>query len=231
MLVTCFGSGGEVTTNFGDVGYPAGISAISVVAGPVGRVFVGGQVEDFGATFSRNAALVRFNADGSLDGSFGTGGKVVSTPVGSNAGGQIALQPDGKVVVLGDNPSATGVNFVVARYNGDGSPDTTFGSGGIASASFTSTTGFQFFGYNPGTALTLQGDGSVVVAGGGMVNVGSAQVTVARFTSNGTLDTSFGNGGLANVTGPPPTASSPCATARSWWSTTRPRNPGASSPA
>src|SRR3954451_7256375 len=71
-----------------------------------------------------NFSLARYNADGSLDGSFGSGGKVLtSAGLGSSVAGGVALQPDGKIVVVGTNLDGTH-RFAVVRYNPDGSLDT-----------------------------------------------------------------------------------------------------------
>ena len=99
-------------------------------------VMVGGTFTDF--------ILARFNADGSLDASFGTGGGKVITDMGSGTGRKrrmaVAIQPDGKIVVAGyaaipNVPPAPQLppTFALARYNTDGSLDTSFGTGGRVS--------------------------------------------------------------------------------------------------
>lgn len=118
---------------------------------------------------------------GSLDPSFGSGGVVPQSP------GAIALQPDGKIVV------SSGV--VLARYLPDGSLDPSFGTGGRVEINV----GAGVFGALG--ALALQPDGKILVAGGS--NYGSTdQFTLARFDSNGSVDSSFGTGGITNTVVP-----------------------------
>jgi uncharacterized delta-60 repeat protein len=76
-------------------------------------------------------AIVRYNTDGSLDSTFGTGGKL-TTPIGSgdDNADSVVLQSDGKIVVAGDSGNGSNSDFAVLRYNSGGSLDTTFGTGG-----------------------------------------------------------------------------------------------------
>jgi uncharacterized delta-60 repeat protein len=133
-------------------------------------------------------ALARYNTDGSLDTGFGTGGTVI-TEVGFEDGSEgfaVVLQPDSKIVVAG---SAIWGGFVLARYNSNGSLDTGFGWGGYVTTSFTTFTEDNR-GY--GHAVALQPDGKIVVAG---YTNGSSYIALARYNSDGSLDTGFGDGG------------------------------------
>src|SRR6266536_426685 len=169
-----FGSGGKVTTDFGGFDLALGVALQSdakiVAAGQGGSSF------DF--------ALARYNADGSLDTSFGSGG-IVTTDFGfgSGFGGALAIQSDGKIVAAG----RAGSDFVVARYNGDCSPDASFGSGGIV------TTDFGGLLFDAAFAVALQSNGKIVVAGSALGT--SADFALARYTTDGNLDASFGSGG------------------------------------
>ena len=102
-----------------------------MVAAPVAAVLSDG----YGATSDYHFAVVRYNADGSLDVSFnGTG--IVITPVGSADFGQaLAIQDDGKIVVAGRSFEGSMVDFAVARYNNDGSLDTSLNGSGIVTTS------------------------------------------------------------------------------------------------
>ena len=114
-----------------------------------------------------------------LDSTFGTNGAVATKFNGlPSSTRDIVLQADGKIVVLGDMQSTK----VIARYNNNGTLDTSFGTSGITSIDFPS-----FFVKK----LALQSDGKLIVAG---QQRGFAAV---RYNSNGTLDTSFGTNGLA----------------------------------
>jgi uncharacterized delta-60 repeat protein len=178
-----FGNGGLVISDF--PGF-ANVTATSVAVQPDGRVIVVGAASPSGGTGTR-FALTRFNPDGSLDDSFGDGGRV-TTPfpgvAGAGARG-IAVQPDGRIVVAG----GAGGAFALARYNSDGSLDTSFGTGGLV------TTGFpgEFSANSIGVAL--QPDGRIVAAGETYVFKGPTRLVAARYNSDGSLDPSFGNGG------------------------------------
>jgi uncharacterized delta-60 repeat protein len=120
---------------------------------------------------------------GTLDASFGTGGKVTTSIGGAlydSTGTALALQPDGRIVVAGSRKDLNPIGFGAARYNADGSLDATFGSGGTV---IVPVSGIP-------AAVALQADGKVVIAGAGCA--------VVRLNANGTLDTGFGSGGVAH---------------------------------
>ena len=122
--------------------------------------------------------VARFNSNGGLDSSFNGGG--MATVQGS--GEALAIQPDGKVVVAG----TSGGDFIIARFNENGSLDSGFGSGGRAFIDFGAP-------LDVANDLALQPDGKILVAGSG------PQFDVARLQPNGALDSTFGNGGKAQV--------------------------------
>jgi len=139
--------------------------------------------------------LIRLNTDGTLDSSFGSGGIDNLVPPGNQGASgffALAIQPDGKIVA-GAATGEQGSSVQVARVNTDGSPDTSFGSGGFTTAV---PPGSIFFG----GGLALQSDGKILVAAG----FGNPSIMV-RFTSDGQLDTSFGSGGVVNLQNPGPT--------------------------
>ena len=133
-------------------------------------------------------------ADGDLDSTFGSGGKVITDFSGrSNGATAIAMQADGKIVVAGDTLTATGPpDFAVARYNSDGSLDATFGTGGRV------TTDFAGRSDNAG-AVTVQPDGKILVAGGANLAATSTDFALVRYNANGSLDSTFGSGGLVTT--------------------------------
>ncbi len=173
-----FGSTGFAQTNLG--GDDSG-SAIAVQ--PDEKIVVAGSRFD-GPLL--DVALVRYNADGTLDTSFGTGGRVV-TQVSSNQdfASAVKISPDGKVLVAGGASIASNYDFVIVRYNADGTLDSTFGDDGIV------TTGL---GASSDTAqdLVLQPDGKIVAAGQ-MWNGSNSDFALARYNTDGSLDWSFGN--------------------------------------
>jgi uncharacterized delta-60 repeat protein len=135
-------------------------------------------------------------AAGSLDPTFGTGG-IVTTNFGgedNTVANATAIQSDGKILVAGSIPNNQGFGEAgVARYNTNGSLDSTFGTAGIVVTSETDPIGL--FG------IALQPDGKIVVGGAGFLSVDAI-----RYNTNGSLDTTFGNGGIASVRPFPPTA-------------------------
>lgn len=134
-------------------------------------------------------ALVRYNADGSLDTSFGSGGKVVNSVAGRAF--TVAIQPaDGKIVVAGDDTVIE--DFRLARYNANGSLDASFGSGGTLTTDIAG-------GSEVARNIVLQPNGAIVVSGDPF---GSNSGTgVARYTANGGPDGSFGVGGKLTLAG------------------------------
>jgi uncharacterized delta-60 repeat protein len=135
--------------------------------------------------------LSRFNADGSPDASFGTNG-VVTVPGRPRLLAQaFSLLPDGKFLVVGFDDFDAGQKGVIARYNPDGTPDATFGTGG-----------FLALGLGPGAVtrfsdLAVLGDGRIVVAGTVMDDSATTLLSLfaTRLNPDGTPDTSFGTGG------------------------------------
>jgi uncharacterized delta-60 repeat protein len=172
-----FGTGGEVTTSFGGT-YEY---AFAVALQGDGKIVVVGFTSTGGAY---RFALARYNGDGSLDGTFATAGQVTTTFGGNDLAGAVALQNDGKIVAAG---VADGV-FALARYDTDGSLDPTFGTAGQVATSFGGT-------YDAAPSVVLQGDGKIVAAGSTENGVGSAQFAAARYSSDGSLDGTFGTSG------------------------------------
>lgn len=157
---------------------------------PDGKVVVAGICVN-GST--KDICAVRYNADGTLDAGFGSGGKVITAVgTGDDVANAVALQPDGKVVLAGGCFGATKTNFCAVRYNADGSLDNTFGSGGKAVAAFGTVSDVAY-------AMAVQPDGKLVLAG--VCGVGSRNnVCALRFTAGGLLDTSFGGTGKVITT-------------------------------
>ncbi len=150
-LDTSFGSGGTLTLVGAEVGE-------GLVRQPDGKlVLVGSVVQPIAPATSR-FVLMRRNADGSADSGFGSAG-TVDVALAENATAEgVALQADGKLVVVGTRAFASNPNFVVARYDGKGALDTGFGAGGMLS--------IDFFGFSDaGENVLVQPDGKIVVGG------------------------------------------------------------------
>ncbi len=129
-------------------------------------------------------AIARYNADGSLDNSFDADG-IVTTMIDtfSDAIQTIALQPDGKILVGGYTSNGSNGDFIVARYNTNGSLDNTFDNDGIVITTFGNS-------YDGLYSIALQPDGKIVAAGATFLG-SNYDLALARYNSNGSLDLTF----------------------------------------
>jgi uncharacterized delta-60 repeat protein len=188
-----FGNGGALTTSFG--GNFAAASAVMLQ--PDGKIVVAGTV-DFNPDVPGSGldfALARYNASGTLDASFGKGGKVVFDFFGSfDQANAAVLQPDGKIIVVGSasyDSLNQDIGFALARFNTDGSTDFGFGAGGKQIT--------DFFGAGAqANGVVLQPDGKFVVAGTASDSATrpvASDIALARYNSDGTLDAGFGIAG------------------------------------
>ena len=181
MLDLSFGTGGKVTTTIGDQDF---IQSIAIQSD--GKIVAAGIAK---IASVQQLAVVRYNTDGSLDNTFGTGGIVTTVIPGTSFSGAsaVAIQSDGKIVAAG-NTYSTNFDFAVFRYNANGTLDTGFDTDGI----FVLPIGT---GNDGASAMVIQADGKIVVAGSAVVNsVGS--FALARLNPNGSLDTSFDTDGI-----------------------------------
>jgi uncharacterized delta-60 repeat protein len=182
-LDTSFNETGKATADFGahDHGH-------SVVVHSDGRIVVAGYTTN---ESKQQCALACFKANGSLDTSFNGTGKVTTNFGGDgNAEGQsVAVQTDGKIVVVGYATAGGVEKFALARYNADGTLDTSFGGSGRVMTAFGITGSIA-------TGVALQKDGKIVVAGYAVKNSGTGyDFACARFNTDGKVDQSFGDGG------------------------------------
>jgi len=182
-----FGSNGKVLTAIG--AGTASDEAYAAVVQPDNKIVVVGRTDSGVASTGYDFAVVRYNADGTLDAGFGTGGKVV-TPFGpgSDTANTVVLQDDGKILVGGETSQATsGGDFALARYNADGTLDASFGTGGKV------ITAIKTFGgrdaMNGLLLHTVNGEPRILAVGG------EGDFIAARYLPNGALDTTFGSGG------------------------------------
>ena len=188
-LDTTFGTAGKVTTAFN--GFQDMASAVAIQSD--GKIVVAGT-SDVNGNPDYRFALARYNPDGTLDGDFGAGGKTTTALSGRYSSAHaIAIQPDSKIVVAGyDEVDIDDGRIGVARYNADGSLDTSFGGDGWVNPDFGGT-------LDNATSVALQTDGKIVVAGTSNVGVGQ-DFAVARYLSDGSLDPSFGENLNGQVT-------------------------------
>lgn len=176
-----FGIGGKVTHSLG-----ARSSARKILLQSDGKllVFVLAQ------TSQNSVSILRLNADGSLDTSFGTNGQVNTTFhsefLEAWHGGE--LLSDGKILIGGNTGAAGSEDFAMARYNSNGSLDTSFGQNGIATLDFSSSS-------ESINDLTVQTDGKIIAVGKTNSLDPEQNFAAARFNSDGTPDTTFADGG------------------------------------
>ncbi|MGH7344719.1 MAG: Ig-like domain repeat protein [Candidatus Rokuibacteriota bacterium] len=188
-----FGGDGKVDTDFA-----AGTDqafALVLQPQPDGKLVAAGPRAASGGT--DNFALARYMPDGSLDTSFDGDGKVdTDFAAGTDQAFALVLQSDGKLVAAGRafvqvvGGMGTTTNFGLARYNTDGSLDTSFDGDGKVDTDFTG-------GFDQAFALVLQPDGMLVAAG--RAAVGTDNFALARYTADGILDSSFGVNGKLNT--------------------------------
>jgi uncharacterized delta-60 repeat protein len=183
-LDTSFGGDGILTT---PIGTGTDVADALVVQKDRKLVAAGNSAGDF--------ALARYRPDGSLDTGF-DGDGILTTPIGTGTDIAFALvlQKNGKLVAAGESFNGTNFDFALARYNPDGSLDTSFGGGdGVVTTPIGS-------GHDVARALVVQTDGKLVAAGYSS-NGADNDLALARYDADGSLDTGFG-GGDGTVTTP-----------------------------
>jgi uncharacterized delta-60 repeat protein len=173
-----FGVNGEAVAGFGT---HATVNSIALKAS--------GKIIAAGTTGSR-FAIAKFNADGSLDNTFGTNGIVTTYFDGQGSTASfVTILPDNKILVVGSSDYASGelTRVALARYNPDGSLDGSFAGAGKTFKYFND------YGFNYGSSIIMQGNKIVIVGNGYYYNYDFA---LARYKSNGDADSSFGTNGV-----------------------------------
>jgi uncharacterized delta-60 repeat protein len=183
-LDTSFSGDGKVKTDVA-VGNYDGANAVALQAD--GKIVAAGGT--YAGTSNEKFAVVRYDSDGSLDTSFsGDGINTANFTSGADTAVGVAIQADGKVVLAGISNAGGNADFALARYNADGTLDTSFDGDGKVTTSFTSD-------WDAGLGLAIQGNGMIVVVGEAGYLGSNPKVAVARYTSAGALDTSFSGDG------------------------------------
>lgn len=181
-LDSTLGSSGKTTTDIGgtsDVAYAVAIQADGKIV-LAGRTVVNG---------SNDFALVRYNANGTLDTTFDVDGKVTTPILAGDVARAVKLQPDGKIIAAGSSYNGTNWDFSVVRYNSNGSLDPTFDGDGIVTTHI-------FSGDDQAYSVAIQADGKIVVAGY-VFNDTNNDFAVVRYNSDGSLDYTFDGDGRA----------------------------------
>ncbi|MEH1949260.1 MAG: putative Ig domain-containing protein, partial [Nostoc sp.] len=166
-LDNSFGTAGKVITNLGSTDI-----ARSIALQDDGKILVAG-------VSNNNFAVVRYNSNGSLDTSFGTTGTVTTNLGSTDIAYSIALQDDGKILLVGVSNN----NFAVVRYDSNGSLDTSLGTTGKVITNLGGT--------DIAYSVSVQANGKIIVAGSSSNNF-----ALVRYNSDGTLDTNFNTTGI-----------------------------------
>jgi uncharacterized delta-60 repeat protein len=185
-LDSSFGGDGKIRTTFAGKN-DAHSSAVAIQDD--GRIVAAGSstVPNVDTGPHTRFALARYDPDGTLDDSFGGDGKVVTTHFVKRGGfaeaSAVAIQADGKIVAAGTTAVST-TQFALARYNLDGTLDSSFGGDGKIRTHFADSGG------DVGWAVAIQDDGKIVAAGRS-----EGRFALARYDDAGTLDPAFGGDG------------------------------------
>jgi uncharacterized delta-60 repeat protein len=201
MLVERFNSNGTLDTSFGSGGVVRIFQAqsgqgLALALQPDGKIIVGGTADapdsgDPTGSAYPLVAIARLNSDGSLDPGFGSGGSEI-LQLGRDAQvNALALTPSGQVVLAGSQrEDLQTTSTLLARLNADGSLDAGFASGGVVVHQYAVSAGYSSF-----QAVSLDSSGRIVAAGT-VAKGNDTDALIARFTSAGAPDGSFGTGGI-----------------------------------
>ncbi len=184
-LDVTFGNGGKVVTPVNDTS-----TANNIAIQSDGKILAGGSTTIAGKDYF---ALVRYNIDGSLDNTFGSGGKVVAQFKDRSLISSIAIEPDGKIVAGGTAQNySTNLfldsSYAIIRFKMDGSIDSLFGNNGITTVKMSDGTGEL-------KKLLIKPDGKILSAGTVSTPIFENAPVLVQFKPNGSLDSSFGTNG------------------------------------
>jgi uncharacterized delta-60 repeat protein len=204
FCITQMSATGTIDLTFGSQGTGVEVVAINSTSNtataaamqPDGKVVVAGYCLE-GTRY--DFCLARFTVGGRLDSSFGSGGKIATDVTdSSDFAYALAIQPDGKIVVVGQCGSSTFGNFCVVRYHSHGALDTSFSGNGIQATDIVRD--------DKANAVAIQPDGKIIVAGvcTDTTSASDERGCVVRYTSAGVVDTGFPktpvlNGGRSKV--------------------------------
>ncbi|WP_018616587.1 Ig-like domain-containing protein [Segetibacter koreensis] len=181
-LDSAFAQNGKQTTDFSS----GDDEAYSVAIQSDGKIVLAGVANKYSNSGTPDFALARYNADGTPDTTFSTDGKLTTDfEFGDDEANAVSIQSDGKIVAAGIcNQSTLNSGSALARYNTDGTIDSTFSGDGKQITNFGS-------GYVEVRSMAVQSDGKIVVAGSSGIDF-----ALARYNTNGNLDTTFSSAGI-----------------------------------
>lgn len=192
MVLIRYNSNGSVDTSFGNDGIVTTLityhdACYSLAQQQDGKIIAlnggDGVIDD--------VILVRYNYDGTIDSTFGNNGILITDLGAQEDVSSVKLQNDGKILVSGKTGHPNAWDFLIIRYNSDGSFDNTFGSNGVLTYSYAPTSS------EGGASLVIQNDGKIVVTG--TITYPGITSVILRFNSDGTLDDTFGIDGIVTV--------------------------------
>ena len=195
VCIARFLPGGAPDTSFNATGQIKTTYAAAPEFGPVGAALRGdGKLVVAGRCAPAavgQACLLRYTSSGALDSSFGNAGIALGGMIGSTGMSiyNMALQPDGKIIVVGTCQGTTTYDFCVQRFTADGAIDAGFNASATGSLVLDMNANFDY-----ATSALVQSDGKIVIAGG-CSNGGVYLYCVLRLLANGSIDSSFGQSG------------------------------------
>jgi uncharacterized delta-60 repeat protein len=186
--VVILNSGQNGTTNVPVLGTTTIENGYAVAVQHDGKAIIVGSAD-------YELAVLRLNADGTKDTTFGLGGKVAANFADFTGGSAVAILPDGRFIVAGTTIAANGTGmFLIARYLTNGVLDTTFGTSGSTKIDFGNAV-TNIFNYSLANALAIQPDGKIIVVGNVFVEGVADDLGVVRLNADGSLDSTFGTSG------------------------------------
>jgi uncharacterized delta-60 repeat protein len=175
-------------------------AAVSIAVQPDGKIIAAGWADMGTAFVDYDFAMARFNADGLLDNTFDGDGRVtLSVGGGDDSISGMVLLGNGQIVVAGMSDVNGDYDTVFARFNADGSLDTTFGTGGTGITLVDSASGTA---HDQPFSMTQQPDGKFIACGlsaPAPYDATNGAMLAARANADGTVDTTYGNNGVALV--------------------------------
>ncbi|HQU86191.1 MAG TPA: carboxypeptidase regulatory-like domain-containing protein [Pyrinomonadaceae bacterium] len=190
-LDTSFGGDGQVTTSF-----TGGVTARSLMIQTDGKIVVAGYLSFTSGDF-RDIMLARYETDGTLDATFGTGGTAIIdlTPNGVEIAFDAVMLSDGKIIIVGQKNDTVGfADFLVARFNSNASVDTTFGTNGFTTVAVAPSNN------DLADSVAIAPDGKIVVGGIYSDIAVSNAPAIVRLNSDGSPDSTFDGDGILQPT-------------------------------
>jgi uncharacterized delta-60 repeat protein len=204
-LDTSFGVNGKlVSTEFTPLQYASGF-AESILFQTDGKIILVGTINNGGPGIGGNFALARYNANGTVDTSFGVDG-LVNIPfpydefiVGGSLGviaENAIMQPDGKIIVVGYNPGGGKENYAIARYNTDGTLDNSFGTKGVVRTDVGDSDRYSSANGDHARSVNLLADGKILVSGDAHPISSPSGFAIVKYNSDGSIDNIYGESSL-----------------------------------